>query len=69
MDELIKMARAGGNGARWDEHFKTLLLLLLETLGDQDVCAIGYHLRGEGVVNSHRLIWLFSQCSEHCLWS
>lgn len=35
MDELIKMARAGNNAARFDEHFKTLLLLLLETLGDQ----------------------------------
>lgn len=24
--------------AVWDEHFKTILLLLLETLGDKDVC-------------------------------
>lgn len=23
----------------WDEHFKTILLLLLETLGDGEVCA------------------------------
>ena len=37
MNELIEMARRGGHGARWDEHFKTLLLLLLETLGDQQV--------------------------------
>lgn len=37
MIDLINMTRKGGNGARWDEHFKTLLLLLLETLGDQDV--------------------------------
>ena len=31
------MVSKGGNGARLDEHFKTLLLLLLETLGDQEV--------------------------------
>lgn len=37
MEDLIHMARKGGNGAKWDEHFKTLLLLLLETLGDKDV--------------------------------
>jgi len=37
MEDLICMARKGGNGARWDEHFKTLLLLLIETLGDRDV--------------------------------
>ncbi|XP_067933502.1 CLIP-associating protein 1-A-like [Watersipora subatra] len=36
MEDLINMARKGNNGARWDEHFKTLLLLLLETLGDED---------------------------------
>jgi len=36
MEDLIHMARKGGNGAKWDEHFKTLLLLLLETLGDKD---------------------------------
>lgn len=37
MEDLISMTRKGGNGARWDEHFKTLLLLLIETLGDRDV--------------------------------
>ena len=45
MLNLIKMTRegggAGGGGgggcdAVWDEHFKTILLLLLETLGDVD---------------------------------
>lgn len=40
MEDLIVMAQRGGNGARWDEHFKTLLLLLLETLGDQQVCNV-----------------------------
>lgn len=40
MEDLINMTRRGGNSARWDEHFKTLLLLLLETLGDQDVSLI-----------------------------
>ncbi|CAH1773834.1 unnamed protein product [Owenia fusiformis] len=32
---LIKMTREG-TMALWDEHFKTVLLLLLETLGDDD---------------------------------
>lgn len=35
MDDLIEMTRRANNASRWDEHFKTLLLLLLETLGDQ----------------------------------
>ena len=34
--ELLKMTRED-SVAVWDEHFKTILLLLLETLGDQDV--------------------------------
>ena len=42
MEDHINMTRKGGNGAKWDEHFKTLLLLLLETLGDKDVC---YHYK------------------------
>ncbi|KAM6984968.1 CLIP-associating protein 1a [Aplochiton taeniatus] len=33
--ELLKIARED-NMAVWDEHFKTMLLLLLETLGDKD---------------------------------
>ncbi|XP_041925892.1 CLIP-associating protein 1a isoform X32 [Alosa sapidissima] len=33
--ELLKMTRED-SVAVWDEHFKTILLLLLETLGDQD---------------------------------
>ena len=36
MLQLIKMTREGTLGV-WDEHFKTILLLLLETLGDNDV--------------------------------
>ena len=35
MLNLIKMAR-DGNTDVWDEHFKTILLLLLETLSDSD---------------------------------
>ena len=34
--ELLKITRED-NVAVWDEHFKTILLLLLETLGDKDV--------------------------------
>ena len=39
MLQLIKMTREGTLGV-WDEHFKTILLLLLETLGDNDVSQI-----------------------------
>lgn len=38
----------------WDEHFKTILLLLLETLGDGEVCI--RHIYGSMCIN-----WL-------CLW-
>lgn len=34
--ELLKVTREDSL-AVWDEHFKTMLLLLLETLGDKDV--------------------------------
>lgn len=34
--ELLKITRED-NTAVWDEHFKTILLLLLETLCDKDV--------------------------------
>ena len=34
--ELLKVAR-DDSPAVWEEHFKTMLLLLLETLGDKDV--------------------------------
>lgn len=34
--ELLKITREDST-AVWDEHFKTILLLLLETLGDKDV--------------------------------
>ena len=33
---LIKFTREGAF-ALWDEHFKSILLILLETLGDDDV--------------------------------
>ena len=33
---LIKFTRDGAF-ALWDEHFKSVLLILLETLGDDDV--------------------------------
>lgn len=36
MKQLIKLTREGTFGL-WDEHFKTILLILLETLGDNDV--------------------------------
>jgi len=36
MLSLIKLTREGTFGL-WDEHFKTILLILLETLGDNDV--------------------------------
>lgn len=34
--ELLKITREDSLGV-WEEHFKTILLLLLETLGDKDV--------------------------------
>lgn len=34
--ELLKVAREDSLVV-WEEHFKTMLLLLLETLGDKDV--------------------------------
>lgn len=34
--ELLKVTRDDGR-VTWEEHFKTMLLLLLETLGDKDV--------------------------------
>lgn len=37
--ELLKITRED-NLAVWDEHFKTILLLLLETLSDKDVCCL-----------------------------
>ena len=37
MHQLMKMTR-DNCAAIWDDHFKTILLLLLETLGDNDVC-------------------------------
>lgn len=37
--ELLKITRED-NTAVWDEHFKTILLLLLETLCDKDVRAL-----------------------------
>lgn len=36
MLELLKVAREDSLVV-WEEHFKTMLLLLLETLGDKDV--------------------------------
>lgn len=37
--ELLKVAREDSLVV-WEEHFKTMLLLLLETLGDKDVRTI-----------------------------
>lgn len=42
--ELLKITREDSL-AVWDEHFKTILLLLLETLGDKDVrCLMALHV-------------------------
>ena len=60
MEDLINMTRKGGNGAKWDEHFKTLLLLLLETLGDKDVC---YHYKCTSILEICALIKQFSVVS------
>lgn len=37
--ELLKITREDSLGV-WEEHFKTILLLLLETLGDKDVSTL-----------------------------
>lgn len=39
--ELLKVTR-DDSVAVWEEHFKTMLLLLLETLGDKDVSDLPY---------------------------
>ena len=39
MLNLMKMTREGMLGL-WDEHFKAILLILLETLGDDDVSIV-----------------------------
>ena len=39
--ELLKVTR-DDSVAVWEEHFKTMLLLLLETLGDKDVSETFY---------------------------
>ena len=41
--ELLKITREDSLGV-WEEHFKTILLLLLETLGDKDVSCPPSHL-------------------------
>lgn len=50
--ELLKITREDSLGV-WEEHFKTILLLLLETLGDKDVrsslCSVSRH-RHRGVL-------------------
>ena len=40
--ELLKVAREDSQVV-WEEHFKTTLLLLLETLGDKDVSSPPVH--------------------------
>lgn len=37
--ELLKLIRENTLQV-WDEHFKTILLLLLETMGDREVCTL-----------------------------
>lgn len=49
--ELLKITREDSLGV-WEEHFKTILLLLLETLGDKDVRP--WALAGEGRVAASR---------------
>lgn len=44
--ELLKVTRDDGR-VMWEEHFKTMLLLLLETLGDKDVSEILFLLHCE----------------------
>lgn len=39
--EMLKVAREDSLVV-WEEHFKTMLLLLLETLGDKDVRTRGF---------------------------
>lgn len=41
--ELLKVSREDSLVV-WEEHFKTMLLLLLETLGDKDVRRPSLHL-------------------------
>ena len=43
--ELLKIAREDSL-AVWEEHFKTMLLLLLETLSDQDVRTLDEWING-----------------------
>lgn len=51
--ELLKVTR-DDSVAVWEEHFKTMLLLLLETLGDKDVSHPLYSSVCLSVYHAHR---------------
>lgn len=60
--ELLKVTREDSLGV-WEEHFKTILLLLLETLGDKDVRLLFcFPFRGAGAA-------LVMMLSPLCCWA
>lgn len=65
--ELLKITREDSLGV-WEEHFKTILLLLLETLGDKDVSrAPGAAFPRAWVVGRPRLCSVLAVYIKTCL--
>lgn len=61
--ELLKITREDSL-AVWDEHFKTILLLLLETLGDKDV-GILYSCSSDSTDHCYFKGFTCSDCVKH----
>lgn len=59
--ELLKVTR-DDSVAVWEEHFKTMLLLLLETLGDKDVSDLLHSSMCLSGYSTHRE----AECKERC---
>uniref|UniRef100_A0A6Q2ZP61 TOG domain-containing protein n=1 Tax=Esox lucius TaxID=8010 RepID=A0A6Q2ZP61_ESOLU len=61
--ELLKLIRENTLQISWDEHFKTILLLLLETLGDREHVIRALALRVLREILSHQP-WRFKNYAE-----
>ncbi|KAJ7991653.1 hypothetical protein DPEC_G00286120 [Dallia pectoralis] len=61
--ELLKLIRENTLQISWDEHFKTILLLLLETLGDREHLIRALALRVLREILSHQP-WRFKNYAE-----
>lgn len=55
---LIRLTREGSTPEIWDEHFKTILLLLLETLGDNSVSFHNFFIQENCLLlQTSRYLW------------